>query len=84
MYLCKNGYLLNVTEKHIKDFYEKVLVPRFYYQKHLFLSVHSPYFQDFSLLATINNDVKATLIRERKSNLCRWNFLINKEQGLIK
>ena len=50
----------------------------------LFLN-QAPYFKDFSILATINDDFKVTitLLWIRTSNPYLWNFLTAKEQSFI-
>ena len=58
-------------------------------KEHLLFCNRAPDFEDFSILATKNNDFKVKLMesllinRDRPSNLYLWNFLIAKEQTFI-
>ena len=65
-------------------------------KEHLLFCNHAPDFEDFSILATNNNDFKVTLMESllinrdlttllwiRTSNLYLWNFLIAKEHSFI-
>ena len=65
--MCEHLGISVLTAKRVKDDDNSII------KEHLFFCNHAPDFEDFSVLATNNNDFKVTLIE---------NLLINRDHPL--